>query len=76
MILVPLPYKLYGVFRHMFYMENELYKSKSQQGVANLLCYYSIARAIYRYTGTGYCTVPSVHHSKSNDINGRVSYGR
>ena len=36
MILVPLPYKLYGVFRHTFCMENLLYKSKSEQGVANL----------------------------------------
>ena len=28
-------HKVYRVFRHMFYMENELYTSKSGQGVAN-----------------------------------------
>ena len=32
MILVPLPYKLYGFFCLCLNMENELYKSKSQQG--------------------------------------------
>jgi hypothetical protein len=46
MILVPLPYKLYGYYCLCLNMENLLYKSKSEQGVANLLClavqYYTV----------------------------------
>ena len=37
-----LPYKLYGVFRHMFCMAKHLHISKSGQGVANLLWYVRV----------------------------------
>ena len=50
MILVPLPYKLYGFFCLCLNMENELYKSKSEQGVmANLLWYDEIKSCVFLF---------------------------
>ena len=54
MILVPLPYKLYGFFCLCLNMENLLYKSKSEQGVANLLRYCTVrwfpVPSVFRYS--------------------------